>query len=43
MPLKDKVVIITGDASGTGRGVAIKFAREGCAVVVSDVAETEGR
>jgi NAD(P)-dependent dehydrogenase (short-subunit alcohol dehydrogenase family) len=37
MLLKDRVAIITGGAKGMGRGIALKFAEDGCAVVVSDV------
>ena len=35
--LKDKVAIITGGAKGMGAGIALKFATEGCDIVVSDV------
>lgn len=38
--LKGKVAVITGAASGFGRGIAIAFAREGARVVVSDLRET---
>lgn len=37
MLLKDKVAIITGGAKGMGRGIALKFADEGCKVVVCDL------
>ncbi len=37
--LKDKVVLITGAASGIGQASAIRFARSGADVVVSDVNE----
>lgn len=37
--LNDKVVVITGAASGFGRAAAVLFAREGAAVVVADVIE----
>jgi NAD(P)-dependent dehydrogenase (short-subunit alcohol dehydrogenase family) len=32
--LANRVAIITGGAKGIGRGIAIKFAEEGCDVVV---------
>ncbi|NEA38596.1 glucose 1-dehydrogenase [Streptomyces sp. SID11385] len=39
--LKDKVVVITGAASGNGRAMALRFAEEGAkAIVVADVRET---
>ncbi len=37
MLLENKVAIITGAASGIGRGIATKFASEGCKVAVSDI------
>lgn len=37
MLLKDKVAIITGGAKGMGRGVALKFAGEGCDLVLTDI------
>ena len=37
MILKDRVAIITGGAKGMGKGMAIKFAEEGCAVVIADI------
>jgi NAD(P)-dependent dehydrogenase (short-subunit alcohol dehydrogenase family) len=33
----DKVVVVTGAASGIGRGLAVAFAREGARVVAADV------
>lgn len=39
MRLKDKVAIITGSGQGIGKTTALTFAREGAAVVVSDVTE----
>lgn len=35
MLLEDKVAIVTGGAKGMGRAIAIKFAEEGCDVVVN--------
>lgn len=37
--LQDKVVIVTGAASGFGRGISVACASEGAKVVVSDVHE----
>jgi NAD(P)-dependent dehydrogenase (short-subunit alcohol dehydrogenase family) len=41
--LKSRVAIITGGAKGIGRGIALKFAQEGCSIVIADIAETEGK
>src|SRR3990172_982465 len=37
MKLKNKVCIVTGAASGLGRGIAHTFAREGGKVVIADL------
>jgi NAD(P)-dependent dehydrogenase (short-subunit alcohol dehydrogenase family) len=37
MLLKDRVAIVTGGAKGMGKAISLKFAEEGCAVVVDDV------
>jgi 3-oxoacyl-[acyl-carrier protein] reductase len=45
LPLKDKVVIVTGAATGIGKGIAARLAADGAAVVVNhlqqQVAEAE--
>ncbi|HJZ96478.1 MAG TPA: SDR family NAD(P)-dependent oxidoreductase, partial [Candidatus Solibacter sp.] len=40
--MNDKVVIITGGASGIGRATAIAFAREGATVVIGDLDKPGG-
>ena len=39
MRLKDRVVIVTGGASGIGKSISIKAANEGARVVVADIRE----
>jgi len=43
MLLSDRVAIITGGAKGIGRGIALQFAREGCSIVIADVAAEEAK
>jgi NAD(P)-dependent dehydrogenase (short-subunit alcohol dehydrogenase family) len=41
MLLQDRVAIITGGGKGMGRGMALRFAEEGCAVAIADIAVKE--
>lgn len=41
--LKDKVCIVTGAASGIGRGIAARFIAEGARVAIADLAEGSAR
>src|SRR4030042_7029634 len=43
MLLTNRVAIITGGATGMGRGSALKFAEEGCSIVIADINESEGK
>jgi 3-oxoacyl-[acyl-carrier protein] reductase len=41
MLLTDRVALITGAAKGMGRGMALRFAEEGCAVAIADISMKE--
>lgn len=43
MLLEKRVAIVTGAATGIGRGIALKFAREGGTMVVADIKDKEAR
>ena len=43
MDIQGKVALITGAGSGIGRATALRFGREGAAVVVADVDEAGGK
>ncbi len=43
MRLKNKVAIVTGSASGIGKGIALALAKEGAHVAIVDVNEEKGQ
>jgi NAD(P)-dependent dehydrogenase (short-subunit alcohol dehydrogenase family) len=43
MILKDRVAIVTGCATGIGRGIALKLAEQGCAIVAADIKDNEAQ
>jgi len=43
MRLKGKVGIITGSASGVGRGIALAMAKEGAHIAIVDISEEKGQ
>ncbi len=42
MRLKDKIVIVTGAASGFGEAIARLFAEQGARIIVADISDKKG-
>jgi NAD(P)-dependent dehydrogenase (short-subunit alcohol dehydrogenase family) len=43
MLLENRTAVVTGGAVGIGRGISLKFAEEGCSVLVCDINEKDGQ
>src|SRR5580765_5154341 len=43
LSLKDKIAVVTGAASGIGRGISLRLAEMGASVAVLDIDEIKGR
>lgn len=41
--LQDKVAVVTGSGQGIGRGIALRFAREGAKVILAEIGAEAGR